>query len=58
MELAEMCRLARQSLGISQAKFANMVGTNQTEISFIERGFIPEDQQKIRAIKELYERTI
>lgn len=41
MELKEMCKVVRSSLNITQYQLADMIGTNQTEISFIERGFIP-----------------
>ena len=52
--LAEMCKTARARMRLSQSKFAEIVGTNQTEVSFIERGFVPQDQGKIDAIKKLY----
>lgn len=35
-----------------------MIGTNQTEISFVERGFIPDDYKKVEAIQNIYEREI
>lgn len=54
-QLKDMCKEARDAIGLSQAKFAKIIGTNQTEISFIERGFIPEDKRKINAIKALYD---
>ena len=54
ISLKEMCITARASLHISQKMFAQIVGTNQTEISFIERGFIPESQYKIEIIEYLY----
>lgn len=53
--LKEKCVFVRAKLGISQEKFAKIIGSNQTEISFIERGFIPNDQNKINAIENLYE---
>lgn len=55
--LAEMCKIARANLRLSQKKFAYLVGTNQTEISFIERGFVPENEEKIQNIQKLYEET-
>ena len=39
--LAQMCRDIRIELNISQSKLAERVNSNQTEMSFIERGFIP-----------------
>ena len=38
---------------LTQKKFAEMIGSNQTEVSFIERGFIPNDREKIQAIYNL-----
>lgn len=55
--LAEMCKIARANLRLSQKNFAYLVGTNQTEISFIERGFVPENEEKIQNIQKLYEET-
>ena len=55
--LAEMCKTAREKMCLSQSKFAKLIGTNQTEISFIERGFIPENKEKIKNIKRIYEET-
>lgn len=52
--LAEMCKEARKAMKLSQKKFAELVGTNQTEISFIERGFIPLQKEKIDRIEYLY----
>lgn len=58
MELATMCREVRQTLKISQRAMAALAGSNQTEISFIERGFIPDSAKKIKAIEHLYEREV
>ena len=52
--LAEMCRESRLFMGLTQKEFAEFVGTNQTEISFIERGFIPMGKEKIQQIKQLF----
>ena len=41
MTLANMAKAIRQETGISQKQLAGMIGSNQTEVSFIERGFIP-----------------
>jgi DNA-binding XRE family transcriptional regulator len=43
---------------MSQAEFAKVVKSNQTEISFIERGFIPEDTKKIEKIKTIYKWSV
>lgn len=50
MELADMCKEVREALAISQRELAMMIGSNQTEISFIERGFTPSDTAKVDAI--------
>lgn len=55
MNLATICKIIRKRLGITQYGLADMIGTNQTEISFIERGFIPRDENKISALCRLYE---
>lgn len=54
MALADICKTTRYSLSLSQREFAELIGTNQTEISFIERGFIPESKDKINKIYTLY----
>ena len=41
MTLANMAKAIRQETGISQKQLAEMIGTNQTEVSFIERGVYP-----------------
>ena len=44
-ELKDKCIELRTFLGLSQTSFAIMIHTNQTEVSFIERGFIPKKKQ-------------
>lgn len=51
--LAEMCKEIRERTNMSQTALAKLIGTNQTEISFIERGFMPS-QDKITKIERLY----
>lgn len=58
MELKDKCKETRNSLGLSQAKFARLIGSTQTEVSFIERGFIPPHTQKISAIERLFKECI
>ena len=53
MTFAEMCKETRAGMKLTQKKFAELIGSNQTEISFIERGFVPSDREKIRATYEL-----
>lgn len=52
--LAEACKYIRQQTKTSQLNFATIIHSNQTEISFIERGFIPNDAAKIDSIFSLY----
>lgn len=44
MELKDMCFIARTSMQLSQKEFAKLVGSTQTEISFIEKGFVPDNE--------------
>jgi transcriptional regulator with XRE-family HTH domain len=55
--LQEKTRVVRERLHLTQKELAFEIGTNQTEISFIERGFIPPDENKIIAINNLFDRS-
>lgn len=54
MELQEMCKTIRRKAGFSQKKLAGLIGTTQTEISFIERGFIPPHEERVKIIEKMY----
>lgn len=54
MTLANMAKTIRQETGMSQKQLAEKIGTNQTEVSFIERGFIPHDPEKQIAILKIF----
>ena len=54
MTLANMAKAIRQETGISQKQLAEMIGSNQTEVSFIERGFIPLNPEKQIAIENIF----
>jgi DNA-binding XRE family transcriptional regulator len=54
MELKEKCKIARNYLKMTQEQFGNFIKSNQTEVSFIERGFIPEDTKKIEKIETIW----
>jgi transcriptional regulator with XRE-family HTH domain len=58
MELKEKCKIARQYLKMSQEQFAKVIKSNQTEVSFIERGFMPEDNRKIEKIEVIYKWSV
>ena len=53
--LSEICIEIRKALKISQTKMAKLIDSTQTEISFIEKGFIPPSKNKIQKIYELYD---
>ena len=54
MTLANMAKAIRQETGMSQKQLAEMIGTNQTEVSFIERGFTPLNPEKQTAILNIF----
>ena len=58
MTLANMAKTIRQETGISQKQLAEMIGSNQTEVSFIERGFIPHAPEKQNAILKIFNEVI
>ena len=58
MSLADMTKTIRQETGMSQKQLAEMIGTNQTEVSFIERGFIPLNPEKQIAIENIFNEVI
>ena len=58
MSLADMTKTIRQETGMSQKQLAEKIGTNQTEVSFIERGFIPLNPEKQIAIENIFNEVI
>lgn len=58
MSLANMTKTIRQETGMSQKQLAEMIGSNQTEVSFIERGFIPPAPEKQIAILKIFNEVI
>lgn len=58
MELKEKCQKARAYLRMTQVQFGKVIKSNQTEVSFIERGFIPEDKRKVEKIEQIYEWSV
>lgn len=53
LELAELAREIRYLRGISQYELAKLINTNQTDISLIERGFVPNDARKVNKLLEI-----
>ncbi|MBQ5929635.1 MAG: helix-turn-helix transcriptional regulator [Clostridia bacterium] len=49
-----MSKEIRKALNLTQKKLATLLDTNQTEISFIERGFIPSNE-RIKQLTDYYE---
>lgn len=43
---------------MSQKQLAEMIGSNQTEVSFVERGFIPPAPEKQIAILKIFNEVI
>ena len=58
MTLANVAKTIRQETGMSQKQLAEMIGSNQTEVSFIERGFIPTAPEKQIAILQIFNEVI
>ena len=58
MLLADMAKTIRQETGMSQKQLGEMIGSNQTEVSFIERGFIPLNPEKQIAILKIFNEVI
>ncbi len=58
MTLVDMAKTIRQETGMSQKQLAEMIGSNQTEVSFIERGFIPRDPEMQIAILKIFNEVI
>lgn len=58
MSLADMTKTIRQETGMSQKQLVEMIGSNQTEVSFIERGFTPLNPEKQIAIENIFNEVI
>ena len=55
MEYAEKSKAIRKETGWNQTYLGKLIGSTQSEISSIERGFIPLDLSRIEKIAKLYE---
>ena len=58
MELKEICKAVRQKMGLTQREFGRLIGTTQTEISFVENGFIPPHIERVAEIQRLYHKFV
>ena len=58
MTLANVAKTIRQETGMSQKQLGEMIGSNQTEVSFIERGFIPLNPEKQIKILKIFNEVI
>jgi transcriptional regulator with XRE-family HTH domain len=56
ISLAEMCYQARKAMKLSQKDMAKLIGCQQSEIHYIEGGYIPEENAKRELIKALWNR--
>ncbi|MBP5462703.1 MAG: helix-turn-helix transcriptional regulator [Lachnospiraceae bacterium] len=52
-ELKDVCYALRRKMHLTQRELAAMIGSTQTEISFIERGFVPLAEEKIVKIYQM-----
>lgn len=52
-DLSDVCYNVRTEMRMSQKRFAELIGSTQTEVSFIESGFIPKSNEKIKKIYQL-----
>lgn len=54
--ISEMCKAIRKEQYITQEALAKLIGVNASEVSYIERGFIP-DAKTVVKISDLYKET-
>lgn len=54
--ISEMCKAIRKEKYITQESLAKQIGVNASEVSYIERGFIP-DAETVVKISDLYKDT-
>lgn len=54
--ISEMCKTIRHERQITQCALAKLIGTTQNEVSYMERGLLPEPDT-IVAISDLYKQT-
>ena len=59
LTIREMVIFTRQVFNLTQREYAQDVGTNQTTVSFMERGFVPNTKSNlISAIIEYFEQAV
>ena len=51
MELKEKCKLARKYMRMTQEQFGKVIKSNQTEVSFIERGLFQRTKGRLTRLK-------
>lgn len=54
--ISDMCKTIRRERHITQALLAKSIGIHQTEISYIERGFLPDVDTLVKIV-DLYKDT-
>ena len=50
MDFGIVVNRIREKMKVTQARMATLIGTTQTEVSFMERGFIPRNPRKVESI--------
>lgn len=54
--VSDMCKTIRREQHLTQAFLAKSIGVHQTEISYIERGFLPDIDTLVKIV-DLYKQT-
>lgn len=54
--ISDMCKTIRRERHITQEFLAKSIGVHQTEISYIERGFLPDIDTLVKIV-DLYKQT-
>ena len=54
--ISEMCKAIRKEQYITQEALAKLIGVNASEVSYIERGYIPDSETVVK-ISDLYKDT-
>ncbi len=54
--ISDMCKTIRREHHITQELLAKSIGVHQTELSYIERGFLPDVDTLVKIV-DLYKQT-
>lgn len=50
IDFGTICQKVRTKMKVTQARLAFLIGSTQTEISFMEMGFLPRNPRKVESI--------